>query len=615
MTEVEKYERIDFNNLTKEELLEYPKKLKKLKNKEKMKNDIKPVINKIMDLYSKYMSHHKRIMKVCGKILILFTIFIIVYGYLVDNEFSNLYLKCLFAYVGFILFIKIFNFLIGKWWIMKYDYEMTVKYITTRFPHLVKFFGPTGIGKDSVMVGVCRILANEMPKEIDERLKDLKKKLYMVDFNILDKYIDSNCVDYYNPSLFDKQMKFINDIKNNDFFFKFYNIDINDFMKDFDNWNKDIKGYKSEFVFNDDVNPTHYAKLIYDYIILKARKYSMNYVLSNQPLEESDGIMSKLFSYDFTRTYDDVVIKKNGSEKYEREVWWPWLEYCVCSETEVGLFYNNKNKESNSNIIADGVRNFKAANRHLVGEHTYFFSTDQVTNRENKSMRELIHAKCGIISRDIIPGGEKRIFFYKIFDFLKGLFVNKRHVDKYNKNLYFKKNTDLMRLQKLYEITKDDKYNDEIKKINSKEYINYTKHTLRYNHFVSKNIARIEKAKNDGYIYCCVGISDSDYMSSNMDIIPLRQLVENNIPLFNSNYKLRLCFKIKDCYGHYDTHFLKTSSEYRSKKSSINWLDIPTFNKDFKLTKENVKYIGYTSEFPMYGIDKEEVFNEKYHKM
>lgn len=610
MTDLELLERTEFSKLNESELLEFNKKRRKLIIKEKIKKPIYFIKNIIINIYYEFLEIYPKYSKIIFRSLIVINLLNIAAAVIFDKH-SNIILKVSYIYLIFIVFHKIFYSLFGRWFLYEKDYKMTRKYITLRFPHIVKFFGCTGAGKDSTASAITKILCDEMPKQIQEKLKELKRILFFVDFNVLHEYINKNTVDYFNPNEEQRQQTFLKAIQP-EWFIEYYNINLNEFLEDFKMWNQDIKGYKSEYIFDDNINPKHYARILYDYIITKARSYSVNYVLANQPFMENKNIMAKLFSYDFTRTFDDIVSKQG--RKYEREVLWPWVEYCVVFETEVGLFYNNKNKISNSDIIADGVRNFKAANRHLVGEHTYFFSTDQVTNRENKSLRELIHAKCGIISRDIIQGGPKRIFFYKLIEKIRLLFGGSREkIDRKNEKIFYNKNVELKRLEALNKLNPNDELIEKQKNIIEKQYLKYKKKTNKINRFLSYNEARIERAKNDGYIYVQMSISDSEYQSTTSSVIPLRKLIDSRIPLFHSNYKIRLCFKTKDCYGSYDTHFLKTSSEYRSKKTCITWLDIPSWSPDFKMTKENCEYIGYESQFPMYGIDQQALFDLKYH--
>lgn len=514
--------------------------------------------------------------------------------------------------------IKIYYELFGIDIINQYEEQLSTLFIEKKIPHIAKFFGPTGVGKDSTGAAITQKVATMLARTLSEEIEDLKKRLYMINFRYVDIHLDLQFLNYINQKLDIKREYFTHILELNNCFF--YNQflrkwNTQDILTDWKLWQKDIKGYKSELVFDDLVNPKHYIEMLFDYCC-KWTRYNkvMNYVLSNQPFLERPGLAALVWSFDFSKTKSGPPLQVGvGPDKqyFAERIFFPFVERLVVYETEVGAYYYNKDNEMRKEVFDGGVRNSKAFNRHLYGEHYYHFQFDQKANRSLKELRDLDHAYIGIIDRRMFPGGKKRIWILDIFKSIINFFSTKEVTDKYNDILTLKKEEHVDRYRRMYDITKNKKYEKKFNDIINTNYRDYTSFSLKIDKLNTKIESLKARLKNQGYIKVQLSISDNED-SSSATIFTLRELLSKDKPLWNLSYRTELTFKIVDCYGHYDTHFLKAAGYNRAAASEINILDVPPWPLSLNLNKQIMLYMGYPNSYGMFGITHHDIREAKY---
>lgn len=161
-----------------------------------LKNSFKIKINnKLDEIYYRTYANREKIIKTIARLIAIESILLITIAVIliIFSKSSTLcWLILLISWISFCLiylFLKFYHKYFGSLKIYEYDYSLTKEYIINKLPHIDKVYGKTGSGKDSLTIGCATILANNMRNKLTIDLDEIKRILYIFDFNQIDKFI------------------------------------------------------------------------------------------------------------------------------------------------------------------------------------------------------------------------------------------------------------------------------------------------------------------------------------------------------------------------------------------------------------------------------------------
>ena len=515
---------------------------------------------KIRNLYVSIVENIKSVKKLMIAIIILISLYHLIdaatnykFDYFVVQE---IYLAM--QVFGIVIIAKIFHFLFGKWYVHEYRRELTKQYIVEKLPRSVKWDGFRGVGKDSTVSGISKELRIDIIQKNVEDMEFIRVICYPYDFDLLDGYLaDHNSSMMTNSKnkffgLFIEMMKssncFIKEAYSKDFVADEHLKELYQMRKNPDEEIID----KILFKYDDGISKQHFLSLLIKYSLLYIRtKYLPNYIVANQPYMETKGLTAKMFSTDFTNIQSDQV-------KWA----WPIVGGVIILETEADAFYPNVGTKGSA--MKSGTRNFKAFFRHLMGEDSVWFQIGQRAARTEKSLRELDQAFISILEQSKVAGGEKRIFFVQRW--LSWIeFWIEHSIRKKSKEKQIKRK--------------------------------------------SKAYQTVRKLKNDGYVYVDMKIARSEESGLAAEMT-VKQLLSYDKPIYE-NYCVKLCFKMKEVYGGYNTHYLEAIAEILANKSTMQFQDVPNWDPDLVLKKHQIEFMNYPVLNEMAGIKKDNKSNKK----
>lgn len=578
-----------------------------------LKNSFKIKINnKLDEIYYKTYANREKIIKIIARLIgtesiLLISIAIILV--LLSKNSILCWLILLTSWLSFgviYLFLKFYHKFFGSLKIYEYDYSLTKEYIINKLPHIAKVYGKTGSGKDSLTIGCAGILANNMRNKLIIDLDELKRILYIFDFNHIDKFVINNYNLFTSFSMKINQYNLISVLNKNYGFIK------QRFRKDI-SYKKLLNYYLlqleqptqfiTKYSFYDGINYHAFYDLLLEYILKYIRVYiEANFIMSNQPVVESKeyNLMAKKFSMNFLQIKE--LSYQKGGNKYSSKMLFPWKNQMIILETEAGSWYFNRDKENSKVIYETGVRDFKAYNRHFI-EDLYWFMVDQDALRVDKLLRELDHSYIQVLEKNVIDGGIKRVTFY---NFLLNRINNKinkkeRKVLK-RENKISNYNRRLNIYEKLNKIKKVNKYK---KRLNKTKKINLSNKLDKLYLKAKKYKEIVANAKNEGYITILINVSDQP-SPVNLVQSTIYDIMKRTRPMYHESYQITLTFKIKDIHGRYDTHYMKAVAEEIALKSKLDFIDVPRWNQSLKINKNDALYMGYPASFNMFNITKKE---------
>lgn len=455
---------------------------------------------------------------------------------------------------GSFMFLKI---LFGRDISLWMNRWFTGQYIIKRMPKIVKITGPTGSGKDTTGVAMTTILRKQFILLIHERIEEIEELIYQIDLKKISSYFKNNYKDYVitDDDIYDKDINKY--LSSDDYVKKSY--------KHMWNWDEIYRVYvhkeiNKKFMHYHAYSMGYIIDLVKEYISLIIRLQIDNYVMSNQPLKESDHVMAKVFSNNFLKLLhdDDVTFAK---KQYKEKVNFPYIPYMVIYETESDAWWNNVDPVIRPTIVKGGIRNFKAFQRHILGENIYMISIGQNAGRTNKLLRELDHAVLYVVDKIESDGHPKTRFILG----LASLFLTL--------GIY---------------ITKP------IKAVSH-----------RIQHVKSKLRNLCEKLKDYGNIEVDMIISPTDE-EGRIESVAIEDIIAKR--LFRVRYSTRLTFKSTDTRGRYNTHYLDVIAKDLKKKSDINILNVPNWDESLKMDKASAKYINSQILNDSLQIPKEEIY-------
>ena len=526
----------------------------------------------LQDYYYKLYLNQDKHFKIIKTIL-----FILIFGsipLILFINFNYIFLDLILLILVFI-YKKIFDLLyfFFKFEInMRLEVEKSRQVVTNKFAKILKIFGNTGVGKDSIVSAMMVANRNYLIDTILNTLQQIKNILYIYDFDELENLISTN-ENFLNVSSNSKQKEIIDNFlyKNECFILKNYRNQIN---AD-DHFNR-LDG----FIYNDGINQIHFLDKLHEYIKLFYRFFFIpNYVMSNHPVKEVDGLMAKIFSINYLKLVKERIYNKYNRKYYTSKIQMPFVDYIIILQTEVDTWFSNLDKNVRSELTNSGIRDAEAFKRHLIGEHSYFYQIGQSSNRTDKTLRELTHACLHVVDSQIIEGGQRR-------------------------NKYLKKKINKQE-KKVYKLEKKINKNNFIKFFTNKK----KNRLIKLKKKLANNYLLVEKNKNEGYIQYQVTYSKSEN-ATNVNNVTLDYLLDNNLKI--NNYSCILTFPIVDCWTHHNTHYLNALRETISEQSKLTFKNVDNWNDSFKMTREEALKVGYNRLNTFYNFSLEEVLKQHY---
>ena len=577
------------------------------------------ITNKFYELYYCSYAHKVKIFKISFRLLIVVSLLLIISGLvlLYFKQSIHFLIWSLLVLVNVIylliyVFLKLYHKFFGQLIIYQYELLLTNEYINKKLPHIIKIYGKTGVGKDSLSIGLASVLRENMRNNIIVELAKLKRILYIFNFSIIDSFIMNNYQLFTSFSYTINSNRLLNILnKYYGFIKEKYRLEI-PFQKLVEYYffqQKYPNIFITKYSFYDGIKYYSFYDLLLTYILKYIRVYiEQNFIISNQPIIEDvkNNITAKIFSMNYLQIKEYEL--KKGNKKYINKCLFPWKDNMIVLETECGSWYFNRDKENSRILYETGVRDFKAYNRHFI-DNLYWFMVDQDAVRVDKLLRELDHSYVQVLNKEVIDGGIKRQVFYgfllKIIERKLNKLESKqlKNLDKIKK---YKK-----RLKIYTYLNKENKikyYEHKIKKHNL--YIKRHDYSSYYNK-AKKYSELIARAKNDGFIQILINISDNP-TPVNLKQTTIQQLLKQDKVIYHESYQISLTFKIKDIHGKYDTHYMKTVSEEVASKSELDFIDVPRWNSSLKLTKKDALAMGYPASFNMFNIKTDEYIANRF---
>ena len=437
----------------------------------------------------------------------------------------------------------------------------TRQYVIKRMPNVVKITGATGSGKDTTGVAMSILLRREFIKAIDTRIDDIHDILYQIDLKKISDYFKANYQGYVitDEDIYDRDLNRY--LSQGDYVKKSYRhmwswkVIYTSYVE------KDIQKRYMRYHSYDDI---HMVDIMKEYIGLVIRRQIDNYIMSNQPIKEDHKVMAKILSNNFMKLIHDETIMHN-KRQYSERVQFPFIKYMVLYETESDAWWSNVDPNVRGTILRYGIRNFKAFNRHILGERIYMISVGQNSGRQNKLLRELDHAVLRVVDKIESDGHTKTRFILSLGKLLLslGIFITRP--------------------------------------------VKVVSHRLQ--HIKSKVKNYQEKLKDYGHIEVDVVISAHDETGAT-EAIRIEDIIAKR--LFKVKYSTRLTFKSTDTRGRYNTHYLDVIGKELKKKSEINILSVPNWQPSLKMDKSSALYINSKILNDSLQIPDEEIYKKFY---
>lgn len=593
---------------------------------------IKPVFGLIYSYFQKFYSNLYEkidtIKKWTARITISFDILMICFYIYNQKKLLLFYaFNVSIVVVSAVIILVLYHKLFGTWIIIHYQQSLTQLWIEQRFPKIVKIFGPTRVGKDSLASGITYKLSQYLKTKCLSEMLEAKNKLYLIDFDRVDYVLslDYQARRFMTPSDNTSMKAFADILENNDGFLKkvYYSkfsknrINYKFLINDWKDSMKDIKDFDTKYKYNDNINPCHYYGILFSYIKNYVRLYyGENFVIANQPYREDEHLMAKEFSMDFLKSKQGPVKKikdELGEQVYREKVRWCIPEKVVLYETEADTWYNNKDNEMISLVMQYGITNTKAYNGHLFGEDFYHIQVGQSASRIMAVLRDYDHAYIQVLHKEDIWGGSKRNFLIGIPLAIINFLINSSEasLEKHNIKINYKKRVLYQNYKEKWLRTKRRKYYNKycsFFKLKEKDNSSLIEHLIKLR---VKLQEKIDKNKNDGALTFMITLSPNE-ISSNLETVSLNELLDSKKPFFKQSYQMVLTFKKNDCHGRYNTHYLNGLKEFFAKNSDETFYDVPRWRPSMKISSKDMLYMGYKSAYAFFNFSQKDILNERY---
>lgn len=526
----------------------------------------------IYKLYSEYYSHKKSINKKLYIAVAIYCAYIFISctsrSETIDLDRIGMPWIYVLLYLGF---MWLFHKLVGKFWILKYRKYQTRIFQRDVMKKNMKCVGERGSGKDVTEAGMASNFITNSKETIAYLMYDLEVVLYQFDLERIRKYIKENITIFNTASTVEKKEIFLATIKlNNLFLKKKYENNYEEILNDYEKTKKCLRTSNSQYIISDSVNFAHVIDKLYDYMYYAWRLEIDIWLIVNQPFIQSYNFKTKeikmavIYSPDLRATMQRKVktVEDRKTVEYINLNYMLAEDFIAVINTENDIWENNIDPNVRGVILDRGSRWYEVAQRHINGEHIMVLRNGQVAGRTAKVQRDLEESFFSITRLSKIDGGEKRIFFIKL---LMWLF----------------------------------------------------KYPLKIAPELKKRLSlKIKQLEMSGWLNIEVVFSRTESINYNAESITLSRLLDRDNPLYMQTYQTTLVFDIRDCFGKYNTHYLRFLADKLTKNSKAALLDLPLWNEALELTEEEIMQMNYDT-VDIFGLEPSKRYaeNPKYQKV
>lgn len=463
--------------------------------------------------------------------------------------------------------------------LLKYYRKESARALDEDINHVNQKSGHIGAGKDSSTVAAGMILKERTLKKERKKIKDMQNYLYMFDFQKLHLYLDKHHKDFLVAG--DKRFRkaFIKMIRaNNNFLLEYWikKKKINS-RKFYFEWKMKNGEVVPDIAFEDGLTPggKHYLDLLEDYVQTYIYHYFVpNFFMANQPILEATEIVSKkqikkLFAKELSHNYFRI------KEDYPM----PFPKRGFLAETETQQMFNNADKELETDIKkTSGVVNLYAAKRHLLGEDLFITGITQNHMRPVAALRELYPSYQHVFKFKFRATGDFVRFLIELLIWIKRFKMTRIRFYRWVKKTYTP-----LKVEELERPTSNGG-----KAIYTNKRINKVRKKIAK--YRSKQAIILSK----GYIEFYIGVYDNIYdVTKKVRFPKLGVLLESDSSKLTYNaFGFKQTVKVKDCFGLYDTHYMKFMREEKDKRHNVHFNDLPNW-KGFELNLEDAKFMNY----------------------
>ena len=474
-------------------------------------------------------------------------------------------------YFLWIILIRIFHKLFGQYWILKLQAWQTKEFQKHVMDKNIKAAGKRGGYKDTSQSGIASNFCKCCVESIEQLVKEISVHLYMFDLTKVKEYVTSHLGIFNVASKKQKRKNFLDVIEANNLFLKPLHSHLEtEILEDYEATKERLAISFSKYIISDSVNHQHIISMLYDYMYYIWRLEIDIWVITNQPymqyydFKTKEFKMAKVYSPDFKATKNRTIKVTEDGKKVE----YISLDYMLSEdwimfwESEADIWWNNIDGNIKQNIMERGLRWGEVVIRHTMGEHVMSLRNGQVAGRTAKIQRDLEESFYSVTRCVKVYGGEKRIFFIKLL------------LKLFKPVFWFKKSW--------------------------KSYL----------------LKKISQLKMNGWLKLETVFSRSEQINYQAPGVTLSALLDRDNPLYMSQYQTTLVFRIRDCWGKYNTHYLEYLAEGLTDNSNAALMDLDEWNVDLRLHEEQIISMNYDT-VDMFNIPPEKRYgqNKKYKKV
>jgi hypothetical protein len=449
--------------------------------------------------------------------------------------------------------------------------------------------GAVRSGKDSSTTGAAIITKDYIRKKELKELNKLRYELYIYDFKKIDTWLDKNGKRFLVASEYRINNVFKKTLRDNKCFIDEYWINKGiDHKIHLRTW-KYRKGKEvPDVAYQDGLTPggIHFLDMLKRYILLYMYYYYVpNFIMSNQPIMEDWTVVKKTGKID--RLFSKKLSQDYFKLKEETPIPFPMRGFVI--ETETAIFYSNVDT-SNEKYVKDesGIREFYTTAGHILREQVFLYGITQSATRVMKALRELYPGYQHVFkmkfratsdfSRSII---HLRIFFkkFKILRLRFLRFFNRGTLSKIRYRLQrsfpgiLNRKNRIVLAEKRY-TSKIQLLRRKISKLYQKDLQKWSKGYIMYYKGVYENIADVGKKVS-------------------FPLFGVLQESKKNTTTYQT-FGFKQVNKIKDSFGRYDTHFMKTVREAKEILIDMHFTDVANWN-GFGVAPEDILDMNYST--------------------
>jgi|GEM_PF-2211378 len=472
--------------------------------------------------------------------------------------------------------------------LLKYYRRESARALDEDINHVNQKSGDIGAGKDTSTVAAAMILKERTLKKERKKIKDMQNFLYMFDFQKLHLYLDKHHKEFLVAGKERFRKAFIKSLRMNnhfllDYWIKKKHIDLRKF---YFQWKMKNGEVVPDIAFDDGLTPggKNYIDLLEEYVQLYIYHYFVpNFIMSNQPILEATEIVSKK---QIRKLFSKKLSHNHFRIKEDHPMPFPLRGYVI--ETETQQFYNNSDSELEAEIKdSSGVTNFYASKRHLLGEDLFITGIAQNPQRPIKALRELYPSYQHVFKFKFRATGDFTRFLLEILIWIKRFKITRIRFYRWLKKTYTP-----LKVEKLDRPTGNDGKaiytNNRINKVRRK---------------IAKHRSKQARILANGYIEFYIGVYQNIYdISKKVRFPKLGVLIESDSDKLTYNaFGFKQTVKVRDCFGLFDTHYMKFMREEKDKRHNVHFNDLPNW-EDFGLVVDDAKFMNYKA---MLGVLKE----------